>query len=1355
MYNDTGLINTTAYTDGTRTVNFTGLDDNNYTYNVSVNDSAGNINETGSRLITLDSTKPLISYADGMENTGSNVSVNWIFVNVSVTETNEDSIVFRLYNDTGLINTTIYTDSTRTINFTGLDDNNYTYNVSVNDTFGNENSTASRIIELETTNPLISYGGGMENDGANVSVDWIFVNVSVTETNENAVTFRLYNDTGLINTTTYTDSTYSVNFTGLDDNNYTYNVSVNDTFGNSNSTGSRLITLDTTIPVVSVESPSSQNYSVSVVGFNITLEDAGSVAWFSLDSGVSNYTMTKFNDTLFNYTNLTMGDDSYTVQFYVNDSVGNLNNTVSVDFGVDTTLPLISYGGGIEADGANVSASWIFVNVSVTETNEDSIVFRLYNDTGLINTTIYTDSTYSINFTGLGDNNYTYNVSVNDSAGNINSTDSRLITLDTDIPLIDYADGMENDSANVSVNWIFVNVSVTETDEDSIVFRLYNDTGLINTTIYTDATRTINFTGLDDNNYTYNVSVNDTFGNSNDTSSRTIELDTVTPGISYGVGMEDDAANVSVDWVYINVSVTEDNEDSITFRLYNSSALVNTTIYTDGTRSINFTGLDDLVYIYNVSVNDTVGKSNSTVSRSIGLDTITPEISYGDGMENDSANVSTSWIFVNVSVTEASEDSVIFRLYNSSGLINTTIYTDGTRTINFTGLGSNNYTYNVSVNDSSGRSNVTDTRSLKIDVTSPVITVNLPSNVTYTDANQSLMFNVSLDEIGGTVMYSFDSGVNNISMDASGLYHNASNGTIADGSYVFQVYSNDSLGNRNDSVNVTFSFNHRPSVVLNSPTGDKGFSNGNISFSYNVSDAGDILNCSLLINSVVNLTNSSAVTENDQEYFVVNFSVGNYGWKVRCFDTLGAFNDSVTRLFTVFDIGPEFVGETTNISAINVSNVSSFVLDNPSYGVINFTESVNLTLAVNISDHVNISDNRIEINTSALSGLNASATLTLYGLTLNNPQVLRDGDLCGDLCVEGEYTDDGNFTFNVTGFSVYSAGETPVPSSWAGSRSSGGGGGSPAAVRPKTVFEVVPEQLSLKMSVDDQETKVLTVKNNWNKEINVEVEVEGIEEFVIISDDFKIGASNEKLLAVVIDNLNVEQRIITGKIILRSEGHREEVLVVINMRTRQFLFDSVINVLEESRVIEAGEVLKTEIDLLQVGIDDKVDVFVNYVIKDFNGKVYLTEDETFFVLDEKKYRRIFETRTLPPGEYVIGIEVEYEDTFATASSYFKVESGEFSFDEFIDTGSGKGILLALLSLLVLIVLLILFVFVFVFTMIWRFSPSYVDGRNGLRMDEFSGLYSRINKMFDDELYVSADMGLRQVEENLCLYEYLQ
>ncbi|MBI2452452.1 hypothetical protein HYV50_05260, partial [Candidatus Pacearchaeota archaeon] len=177
----------------------------------------------------------------------------------------------------------------------------------------------------------------------------------------------------------------------------------------------------------------------------------------------------------FNATAATPGNYNITVTTL--NATGAFNSNVSVSVN-DTTAPdSMTFGTGAESDGANLSRNNIVVNVSATDNaGVNTIRFYLYNSTSLYNNTNISVSgasaSYLINFTGLADGLYTFNATANDTSGNQNltGTGSRTVRVDTTFPQISYGTGAENDAANLSRNNIYVNVSVTETNEVNITF---------------------------------------------------------------------------------------------------------------------------------------------------------------------------------------------------------------------------------------------------------------------------------------------------------------------------------------------------------------------------------------------------------------------------------------------------------------------------------------------------------------------------------------------------------------------------------------------------------------------------------------------------------------------------------------------------------------------------------------------------------------------------------------------------------------------------------------------------------------------------------------------------------------------
>jgi hypothetical protein len=105
---------------------------------------------------------------------------------------------------------------------------------------------------------------------------------------------------------------------------------------------------------------------------------------------------------------------------------------------------------------------------------------------------------------------------------------------------------------------------------------------------------------------------------------------------------------------------------------------------------------------------------------------------------------------------------------------------------------------------------------------------------------------------------------------------------------------------------------------------------------------------------------------------------------------------------------------------------------NESNGSIAWYPSVNITSATNLSQVINVSFNHIRLNSTDANGgqLNHSAELEFRALTFLEPQPIRDIEddgtflLCAPpTCREKNYTN-GIYTYNVTAFTTYAAGET-------------------------------------------------------------------------------------------------------------------------------------------------------------------------------------------------------------------------------------------------------------------------------------------------------------------------------------------
>jgi hypothetical protein len=280
-------------------------------------------------------------------------------------------------------------------------------------------------------------------------------------------------------------------------------------------------------------------------------------------------------------------------------------------------------------------------------------------------------------------------------------------------------------------------------------------------------------------------------------------------------------------------------------------------------------------------------------------------------------------------------------------------------------------------------------------------------------------------------------------------------------------------------------------------------------------------------------------------------------------------------------------------------------------------------------------------------------------------QVTHSGDLevCGLLAVYANGSEQSiSYCDSNDGGSTNSTGGSNSTSG-----SSGGGGGGAGAVPVVASLTAAEAEDSVDFSVDElivtaiigRETqRSVTVKNNADRPVVMALSQEGFGETLMLPETLELAAGEEKSVPLIF--VPTEQKVLTGKIIFDVGGERlREIFAIVNVRTENFLFDTLLTLGRQYRVVVPGEPIVAQVNLEQVGLPGtKVDVVAHYAIKDFSGNTFLEDSETFFVEDSKEYVKEFPTDQLPFGKYALSLEIVYPGAFATASAQFEVRENE-------------------------------------------------------------------------------------------------
>jgi len=314
-----------------------------------------------------------------------------------------------------------------------------------------------------------------------------------------------------------------------------------------------------------------------------------------------------------------------------------------------------------------------FTNATFSCTGEDDLQIEnvsLIID-GDINYTVtdgvdnYTDLDYTIN--NLIDGVYDWECNAVDSANNIGTSEEYTLTIDS-TPNITYEDPTPINNFNTSSNGFTINFSVTEDYFDEITFYLHDTTGEVDKTTYADSIRYITYSGLGEENYTYNATIRTTTGQENSTLTRNIRLDLTPPDINITsptvVNFHRISNNLTVEW-----TITESYPDLCIGSF--DSGITNITLVCDDlniSRNITSFAMDNFMFW----ANDSVGNSALT-TRTWEYKVFEKSIIYNENtLEGTIENYE-----LNVSVGSSYALSSIYFWYNNTNRGAATITTSG------------------------------------------------------------------------------------------------------------------------------------------------------------------------------------------------------------------------------------------------------------------------------------------------------------------------------------------------------------------------------------------------------------------------------------------------------------------------------------------------------------------------------------------------------------------------------------------------------------------------------------------------------------------------------------------------------
>ncbi|MFY4347620.1 Ig-like domain-containing protein [Enterobacter hormaechei] len=571
---------TWRYTDG-RT-----LTDGTYPYQVRVIDNAGNVGATDSQDVVIDLTKPAatsitvdsVSQDTGLSDSDFITSDNQISLKGTLGAAlgSGDHAQISLDGGATWTNVSVSGLSWTYVDGRTLADGDYNYQLRVIDDAGNISATTSQVVTIDTVAPDASKTiaiDSISDDTGLSSSDFITNDTSLTLHGSLGATLadgeyaQISIDGGVSwqNVIVTGNSWYYVDGRTLGNQTYDYYVRVVDAAGNVGASAHQQVMVDTVAPdaaiTVTVDNitvdtgfdnndflTSSTSYTLNgTLGAEL---GAGEYVQVSMDGG-TNWVYATVSGTRWSYNDArTLADGDYRYQVRVVDQAGNVGATTTQDVTVDTQAP--QYGitiDSISEDTGQSGSDFITMDTSLTINgslgsalaSDERVQISLDGGNTWIDTAV-TNQRWSYTDTrDLADGDYTWQVRIIDQAGNVGSTSSQVVTVDTTPPetvgtVVSYTDGEGERTGTYGASVAtddtspLINGTLNRAPEDGEIVQLYRDGILLGqVTMNGSASWSYQDNGLLDGNHTYILRVTDKAGNYTESDGFVLNVDTSIP----------------------------------------------------------------------------------------------------------------------------------------------------------------------------------------------------------------------------------------------------------------------------------------------------------------------------------------------------------------------------------------------------------------------------------------------------------------------------------------------------------------------------------------------------------------------------------------------------------------------------------------------------------------------------------------------------------------------------------------------------------------------------------------------------------------------------------------------------------
>ncbi|MGK3111585.1 Ig-like domain-containing protein [Candidatus Pantoea formicae] len=756
VYDNNTLLGTvTVGADGSWSFTTAALSNGAHSLTVTVTDAAGNVSQPTTAFdLTVDAAlPPATSSLEVIDDTGSTLvqladgaSTHDNTPTLSGLAGANDTIT--LYNGDVIIgNTTADANGQWQFDTSNLPDGTYAFKATATDGAGVSTDSPVITITIDTLAPAAATNLQLTNDDGSTPVAVAAggatndITPVLSGNAEPGSTVTILDGTTVLGTATVgQDGTWSFTTPTLTDGSHSLTTTVTDPAGNVGPASNPFtFTVDSQPPAAAGDLQLSNNSGSTIVpiasGGTTNADqpvlsgtaEPGSTVTISDGTEVLGSVTVGANGS-WSFTSPVLQDGSHSLTTTVTDAAGNIGPiSTPINFSVDTTPPAV-IGDLVVSDNVGDQQGELASNDTTDDntptlsgTTEAGALVSIYDGTVLLgNTTADQNGSWTFTTPALNNGTHNLSVTVTDTAGNVSDpTPNFQLNVEADLPPATTTLQITDDSGSTLVQ-LANGASTHDTSpilsglaQAGDTITLYDGTQVLGTAVANDSGQwSFATTGLSEGPHTFYASITDVTGNTTNSPSITITVDTTQPDAASDLVLSNDSGSTPVP--IAPDGVTNDSspllsgagEPGATVSVYDGSTLLGTaTVGSNGNWSFNTPALGEGNHSLTTTVTDAAGNvSDPSPAITFSVDTVAPAASsVVVGTDGGSLTSGATTDDNTLDLSGQSEANAVIRVYDGTVLLGSAVAdTNGAWTFSTAALTNGNHSLTVTATDVAG-----------------------------------------------------------------------------------------------------------------------------------------------------------------------------------------------------------------------------------------------------------------------------------------------------------------------------------------------------------------------------------------------------------------------------------------------------------------------------------------------------------------------------------------------------------------------------------------------------------------------------------------------------------------------------